>query len=133
MKQLLSLLLLGTSLLTAGCKKGTPEPDLLLGRWNAESTKALNYSAAGQLESQDVEVTKDYHMVITPDLISYSADLDDSNWGRFPYTRQGNEIRYSSSQITIIELTPHGLTLRFKDPAQKPNMPYQEVEEHYSR
>jgi hypothetical protein len=135
MKLLLPSLLLCVSLLTAACKKDTPAPapDLLLGRWNPESSTYYNYNAAGQLEGQKTEVTKDYYMVFTEDYISFRATKDDSNGGQGKYTRQGNEIRYFLSLCTITELTEHTLTLHYTVADKQPNSPYQEADQHYSR
>jgi hypothetical protein len=134
MKQLRPALLLCISLLMVACGKDTPKPAPdLLGRWNAESTEGFNYSASGKLESQVMQVTKDYYMVITQDSLSYRELLNGSNWGKDKYTRQGNEIRYGIAHGTITELTEHALTLRFVDPYKKPNTPYQEVEDYYTR
>lgn len=128
-------MLLSLTLLTAACQQetATPASPGLEGRWNAESVTAFNYSATGQLLSQDKQPDRSFYLVLTRDSLYYRDIRDGNSWGKYPYTRQGNSLQYGRSQITITELTDHALTLRFKDPNQTPSAPYQEVEDHYTR
>lgn len=136
MKYLFSLLL-GTTLLAASCKKDAPEPAApeLLGRWNIHNSTAFNYSATGQLLSQDDFVEDYFYLEITRDSLHYRDVTDGHSLGSDHYTRQGNLLTYgrNNRQLTITELNDHHLTLRFPDANRVPNTPYQEIEEHYMR
>lgn len=134
MKYHCHLLLLGIATLAASCSKDTPKPEpQLLGRWNAESTTGDDYSATGQLINQQTVPDKSYYLVLTPDSLLYRNIRDDSNLGRYKYTRQGNELRFGRNEVTITKLTDHALSLRFKDSGRSPGMPYQELEDNYTR
>jgi hypothetical protein len=132
MKYLFPLLLLSSALLTVACDKEAPEP-ALLGRWNAESTKAYNYSATGQFIDQQTIEEKRFYLLVTKDSLYYRDIRDNNSWGSAAYTRQGNTIRYGNAEATITELTDHSLTLRFKNANKAPNTPYQEAADHYVR
>ncbi|RSK47949.1 hypothetical protein [Hymenobacter rigui] len=134
MKYLYTTSLLSAALLLTSCGKDSPQPEpQLQGRWHAVSNTAYNFSASGQLISQEETPDNSYYLVITPDSMHYRDIRDGNSWGSNAYTRQGQEISYGRARATIIELTDHTLSLRFQDTGRTPGMPYQEVEDHYSR
>ncbi|RFP66639.1 hypothetical protein D0N36_02755 [Hymenobacter lapidiphilus] len=69
-------------------------------------------------------------MTITADLLHFRYIRDGHSWDSHSYIRNSRQLRFGQNQVTIIELTNNSLGLRFKDINQRPNIPYQEVEEH---
>ena len=134
MRKHLAALFLGTGMLVGACSRNVPEPaPEFIGRWNARSTTAYRYDAAGNVLGQSTTPDASFYVVVTPDSLRYHASADGRAIGRHKYLRQGNEIQMGSIRCTITELTLHTLTLHFDERNRVPNTPYSVLADHYTR